>query len=82
MSWGEFCTLLAGLMHDTPLGQVVAIRSENDKDMLKHFTPEQHRIRNEWRSRHIKKFTTMSKKEAEKQIKIFQEMMKKAFGTR
>lgn len=80
MSWGEFITLLSGLNSKTPLGQIVAIRSENDKDILKHFTKEQHRIRNEWRSRKFKKLVTMNKEEAGRQIKAFQEMMRKAFG--
>ena len=80
MSWSEFCTLLAGIMPETPLGQVVSIRSENDKEVLKSFTKEQHRIRNKWRNRHINKVITMDKKEAERQIQIFQEMCRKAFG--
>lgn len=80
MSWGEFITLLGGLNSKTPLGQIIAIRSENDKDILKHFTKEQHRIRNEWRSRHINKVIAMGKKEAERQIQVFQDMCKKAFG--
>lgn len=80
MSWGEFITLLSGLMPETPLGKVISIRSENDKEILKHFTKEQHRIRNEWRSRNIKKLVTMDKEEAERQIKVFQEMMRKAFA--
>lgn len=80
MSWGEFITLLSGLNSKTPLGQIVAIRSENDKEMLKHFTPEQRRIRNEWRSRKFKKLATMNKEEAERQIKEFQEIMRKAFA--
>lgn len=80
MSWGEFITLLSGLMPETPLGKVISIRSENDKEILKHFTKEQHRIRNEWRSRNIKKLVTMDKEEAERQIKEFQEIMRKAFA--
>jgi len=80
MSWGEFITLLSGLNSKTPLGQVIAIRSENDKEILKHFTKEQHRIRNEWRSRNFKKLVTISKEEAERQIKEFQEIMRKAFA--
>ena len=51
MSWDEFCTLVSGLLPETPLGQIISIRSENDKEMLKHFTKDQHRIRNEWRTR-------------------------------
>lgn len=53
MPWTEFCSLLSGLMHDTPLGQIVAIRAEEDKEALKRFTPEQRRIRSEWRRRAV-----------------------------
>lgn len=65
MPWGEFTTLLAGLNEKTPLGRIVAIRSESDKEMLKHFTAEQKRIRNEWQSKHsikVKKPTTEQEK--------------------
>ena len=79
MSWSEFCTLLAGIMPETPLGQVVSIRSENDKEVLKSFTKEQHRIRNEWRRRRTKA-VALNKDEVKKQLKIFQEAMKKAFS--
>ena len=81
MSWGEFTTLLSGLNSKTPLGQIITIRSENDKEILKHYTPEQHRIRNEWRSRKFRNIGTFDKKEAERQIKVFQEIMRKAFGS-
>lgn len=53
MPWTEFCGLLSGLMHDTPLGQIVEIRAEDDKEVLKRFTPEQRRIRAEWRRRAV-----------------------------
>lgn len=54
MSYQEFCSLLSGIMPDTPLGQIVSIRAENDKEIIKHFTPEQRRIRMEWRNRRYK----------------------------
>lgn len=79
MSWGEFVTLLGGLMDNTPLGKVISIRSENNKDILKNFTKEQHRIRNEWRSRYISKIITVSKEDAARQVQMFQEMCKAAF---
>lgn len=47
--------MLAGIGPDTPLGRIVAIRSETDKNTLKHFTKDQKRIRNEWLSRKAKK---------------------------
>lgn len=57
MPWEEFKQLLAGISPDTPLGRMVSIRSETDKNVLKHFTKEQRRIRSEWqrrRARNIK----------------------------
>ena len=51
MKWAEFSALLSGIAPDTALGRIVSVRSENDKNVLKHFTEEQHRIRNEWRKR-------------------------------
>ena len=62
MKWSEFKAMLVGIGPDTPLGRIVAIRSEDDKDMLKHFTKDQHRIRNEWLSKRAKK---VSKKDME-----------------
>lgn len=48
MSWTEFCSLLSGIMHDTPLGYIVSIRAEKDPKVIKDFTPDQKRIRSEW----------------------------------
>lgn len=50
VSWDEFKALLAGLSPETPLGRIVAIRSEEDKNVIKHFTKDQKRIRDEWRT--------------------------------
>lgn len=73
MPWDEFLTLLGGIMPKTPLGQVVSIRMEDDKDVLKHFTRQQHVIRNAWRSRRAQAMT-----EEEKEDAI--EKLEKAFG--
>lgn len=51
ISWSEVRMLISGLLSDTPLGRIIQIRSENDKEQLKHFTPEMHKIRNDWRNR-------------------------------
>ena len=55
MKWDEFKSLLAGLGPETPLGRIVSIRAEDDDEILKHFTKDHHRIRNEWRSKQAKK---------------------------
>lgn len=54
MKWDEFKDLLAGLGPETPLGRIVSIRAEEDADTLKHFSKDQHRIRNEWRQKRAK----------------------------
>ena len=51
MRWEEFKALLSGLSPDTPLGRMVAIRAEDDPEIVKNFTPEQRRIRSSWRKR-------------------------------
>lgn len=79
MSWSEFSALLKGIMPETPLGQIVSIRSEEDKDMLKNFTPEQHKIRNDWRNR-VNPIRDMSDEEKEEEIRKVQEILAKAFG--
>jgi hypothetical protein len=48
MSWSEFCSLLSGIMPETPLGRVVSIRAEKDPKIIKNFTKEQKKIRNDW----------------------------------
>lgn len=64
--------LLSGILPETPLGRIVSIRSENDKDILKHFTKEQKRIRDEWRKKQARE---MSKENVEAAL----ESLKTAF---
>lgn len=54
MQWTEFTSLLSCINSDTPLGNIVSIRAENDQEKLKNFSPEQRRIRAEWRTKHMK----------------------------
>lgn len=79
MSWNEFCTLLSGIMTKTPLGQIVSIRAEEDKDILNNFTEDQHKIRNEWRNRNNTTIE-MTDEEKEQKIKEFEQMMASMFG--
>lgn len=48
MSYSEFLSLLSGIMPDTPLGQIVTIRSETDQKVIAKYTKEQKRIRRDW----------------------------------
>lgn len=74
MSWDEFSTLLAGLNGETPLGYVVSIRSETDKDRLKQFSPAERKIRNEWRARH--RVVVTDKTENQKALENFHALFK------
>ena len=49
MPWMEFCTLVSGLMPDTPLGQIVSIRAESDPKTIKSFSKDQRKIHSDWR---------------------------------
>lgn len=64
-------------MPETPLGKIVSIRCEDDKETLKNFTKEHHRIRNEWRG---KKLENVSDENKQEMINQFQSMMKSAFS--
>lgn len=72
MKWDEFRDLLVGIGPETPLGRIVSIRAEEDEDVLKHFTKEQHRIRNEWRNKRAQKVS-------EEELTAVLEQFKNAF---
>lgn len=72
MKWDEFKDLLVGLGPDTPLGRIVAIRSEEDSEILKHFSKEQNRIRNAWRLKRAKNVS-------EDNLAVVLEQLKNAF---
>lgn len=57
VSWDEFRSLLAGLSPETPLGRMVAIRSESDDNVIEHFTADQKKIWNAWRNRKAENMT-------------------------
>ncbi len=69
MRWGELSSYISGLMHDTPLGNIVEIRSETDTEVIKRMTPEQKEIRRKWRNEQANKVS-------EEEMKAFLEGMK------
>lgn len=72
MSWAEFSSYINGLGSDTPLGRIVGIRAEDRAEVLKEFTPEQRRIRNEYRQK-------IAQHRSEQEIDTALEQIKKAF---
>ena len=83
MTWQEFSTLLAGIMPETPLGQIVRIRSEENKDVLKMFTPGQKKIRSQWRAKIRENYqNNMSEKEKAAQTEQLKNIFSQAFGSK
>lgn len=72
VTWDEFRSLLAGIAPETPLGRMVAIRSETDKGVIKNFTRDQKRIHDEWRNR---KAESMGQEAYEQQMQYLEQMM-------
>lgn len=72
VSWDEFRSLLAGLSPETPLGRMVAIRSESDDNVIEHFTADQKKIWNAWRNR---KAENMTQTEYDQQMIELEHMM-------
>lgn len=62
MSFSEFSHLVSGLMSDTPLGQIVGIRAEKDKNTIKNFTPDQRQIYTDWRRKQAEKLMENTEK--------------------
>ena len=81
LPWGEFIALLAGIMPETPLGQVVSIRAEEDPEIIKYFNSEQRRIRDEWRNRRSNSMSAENYDKAMAQFSaFFRGMVKKPKG--
>lgn len=69
--------MLKGISSKTPLGNIVLIRAEEDRETLKNFTQEQHKIRNDWRNKHSStdNMSDEEKKQAEKEVQnLFAQM--------
>lgn len=65
MSWKEFSVLVSGLGKDTPLANIIAIRSETDGEVIKKMTREQKAIRTEW---HRRLFDKKTKEEQDREV--------------
>lgn len=81
MPWIEFHNLVTGLMYETPMGRIISIRAETDKEQLKNFSKEHHEIRNEWRSKcNQRTLETFSEEDMVRATQELQNILKEAFG--
>lgn len=77
MKWGEFSSLLSGLNGDTPLGNIVRIRSEKDPKIIKNFTESEKKIRSKWLNKNAKQISREDYQQAMESIKnMFKSMAK------
>lgn len=79
MRWDEFCTLINGLMPETPLGRVVSIRSEQNNDTIRKFNSDQMRIYSDWKNRQARK-QLQNPEVLEKSMDALNSMLKGMFG--
>ena len=77
MSWAELSSDISGLMGDTPLGNIVQIRSEDDRERSKNFTQDQKNIR--WKYR-MKMAQNVNQEEFKKVITDLQKAFKEMAG--
>ena len=80
MPYSEFSTLLAGIRAETPLGRIVQVRMEDDKDRLKAFTPEMRKIRRDWQAGLARKQIKEDPQGVKDQIHGLQMAFKAAYG--
>ena len=81
IGFGEFCRLLAGLMADTPLGRVVAIRAEKNAERVRKFSEYELNLRRTWREFKAKKQAAISRPgDWDSDIRRLQKGLEQAFS--
>ena len=72
--------MLAGLDAETPLGRIVSVRSENNAETLKNFTPEMKQIRSQWRTRQTKEIQQLDPEHYDKVFDNMSAMLQAMFS--
>ena len=80
LSYSEWFKLVSGLMDDTPLGRVVAVRTETDQKIISQYSPWQRQIRAEWNAFQAQRMSQQSTEDMEQQMKQLERMLASAFG--
>ena len=80
LPYPEWAKLVSGLMDNTPLGRVVAVRGEQDPKIIAQMNPWQRRIRTEWRAFLSRKVVQRPPGELRAQMASLERMLAKAFG--
>lgn len=80
LPYPEWSKLVSGLMDNTPLGRVVAVRGERDQKVISQMGPWQRKIRSEWQTFVASKATQKPPEELRAQMASLERMLAKVFG--
>ena len=80
LPYSEWSKLVSGLMDNTPLGRVVAVRGETDPKAIGKMGPWQRTIRSEWNAFVASKAAQKPPEELRAQMASLERMLAKAFG--
>lgn len=79
LSYSDWSKLVSGLMNDTPLGRVIEIRSEEDRDIINNMNSDQLAIRRKWQE-FCNSQITYTEEDMHKQAEMLEKMMMSLFG--
>lgn len=81
LPYPEWRLLVSGLMDDTPLGRVVAVRAETDHKAIARMGPWQHKLRADWKRFEAQQATAQSTPaEMRRQMDSLERAMARMFG--
>lgn len=80
LPYPEWFKLVSGLMDNTPLGRVVAIRSEKDSKVISQMNMQQRKIRSDWQAFVASRAIQRSQEDAAEQMAGLERMLANMFG--
>lgn len=80
LPYTEWAKLVSGLMDNTPLGRVVAVRGEQDQKIISQMTPWQRQIRSDWQAFLAAKTAQQPREDLARQMLELERMLANAFG--
>ena len=80
LPWPEWSKLVSGLMDDTPLGRVVAVRGESDPKVIAQMSPWQKKLRAQWNSFRAERAAQQPREALMAQMANLEKMLASAFG--
>lgn len=63
LHYSDWYRLVGGLMEDTPLGRIVLIRKETNKDIIKEYGSYEKKVRADWNSFRASKVTQQQRED-------------------